>query len=138
MRRWALLTLLPLCGCGRDAGQADGKAGPDRPAVADTLPTPDAGDARFVAFGNEPFWSIAVDSAGFRFRTPEDTAGVRFAAASPVLSGDSLKWVSSGPQGSLLLVIRRRPCSDGMSDSTWRWESRLEIGGRRLSGCARQ
>ena len=35
------------------------------------------------ALGTEPFWSLDIDSTGLRFRTPEDTSGMRFPPNAP-------------------------------------------------------
>jgi uncharacterized membrane protein len=132
------LALLVACGGETPAtGDTLGQTEPDQVTAADSqgpAPMP----SRFRAFGNEPFWALDVDSSELRFRTPEDTAGQRFEPVQPILAGDSLRWTTVGDSGTLELVVRAAPCSDGMSDSTWTHTSRLMIGTRSFTGCARR
>jgi uncharacterized membrane protein len=133
-----IVAAAPAC-AGETPGTDDtiGQTDPDVLTAADTLqPAPPAPE--FRAFGNEPFWALDVDSAELRFRTPEDTSGLRFGPVQPILAGDSLRWTTIGDSGTLELIVRQAPCSDGMSDSTWSHTARLVIGTRTFTGCARR
>ena len=134
-------------GPARDASSDTARAAADTSAVEPTEPDiiteadttgPGPEVPRYVLFGNEPFWSLTIDSAGLRFRTPEDTTGVRFGTTTPVLVGDSLRWNSVGDEGMVEAIVAPARCSDGMSDSTWSYRARLTIGKREYTGCARR
>jgi len=89
----------------------------------------------YRAFGNEPFWSVTIDSNGLRFSSPEDSAGVRFPAVEPVANGDTLRWSSKSEKGKIVVVIWRGSCSDGMS-KTWAHSSAVKLNETDYVGCA--
>ncbi|MGQ0646627.1 MAG: hypothetical protein ACT4P7_03590 [Gemmatimonadaceae bacterium] len=76
----------------------------DPDIVTDTL-GPQPVSPAFRLIGNEPFWGLTIDSTGMRFRTPEDTAGLRFGASIPVMVGDSLRWNSLGEGGTIEAIV---------------------------------
>ena len=90
----------------------------------------------YRAFGNEPFWSVTIDSRGLRFSSPEDSAGVSFPAVEPVANGDTLRWTSKNEKGSIAVLIWRGTCSDGMSDKTWSHASNVKLNDTSYVGCA--
>jgi len=90
----------------------------------------------YRAFGNEPFWSVTIDSNGLRFISPEDSAGVSFPAVEPVANGDTLRWTSKSEKGGILVLIWRGSCSDGMSDKTWSHASAVKLNETSYVGCA--
>src|ERR1044071_4582609 len=108
----------------RDVPSADtGHAAPPRAAFA----------GAFRALGTEPFWNLDIDSAGMRFRTPEDTAGIRFPAIVPRITGDTMHW-----QSPAAIDVRLWPsrCSDGMSDREWAYTAIVRVNGTTYRGCA--
>lgn len=90
----------------------------------------------YRAFGNEPFWSVTIDSNGLRFISPEDSAGVSFPAVEPVANGDTLRWTSKNEKGGILVLIWPGSCSDGMSDKTWSHSSAVKLNETSYVGCA--
>jgi uncharacterized membrane protein len=108
---------------------------PDFITDADTL-GPQPVEPAFRLLGNEPFWNLTIDSTGLRFRTPEDTAGLRFGFTRAVAVGDSLRWNSVGDAGRIEAIVAPATCSDGMSDRVWLYRARVTIGTRRYTGCA--
>jgi uncharacterized membrane protein len=140
MSRWLLL-IAAIAACGGEPRQpaADSSTPdntePDIITDADTL-GPQPVEPAFRLLGNEPFWNLTIDSTGIRFRTPEDTAGLRFGFTHAVMVGDSLRWNSVGDAGMIEAVVAAAECSDGMSDKVWPYRSRVTIGAQRYTGCA--
>lgn len=135
------IAMAAACGCGAPPAATDslgsGTTEPDIVTHADTA-APEPVDPSFRLVGTEPFWALHIETSGMRFTTPEDTAGLRFGAARAVSVGDSLRWNSVGDRGVIEAVITRTPCSDGMSDKTWPYRARVEIGKTTYEGCAEQ
>ena len=90
------------------------------------------------ALGTEPFWALDVDSSGLRFKTPEDTSGVRFPPLALTVIGDTVVW--SGQMESTTIEARIWPekCSDGMSDREYPYAARVSVSGTMYRGCANQ
>ena len=101
-------------------------------------PAPAAPARSFWVAGNEPFWAIQIDSVGIRYRTPDDTAGVRFPPMAPIVRGDTLQWVGRSERDTFDIVVWKGSCSDGMSDREWTWTARVTVGGTSHHGCARE
>jgi uncharacterized membrane protein len=156
MRILPALAILSLLACTPRDDEADDTmtVSMDTAATADTgassrPPAPDTGapapdpvavvpGPSFRLVGNEPFWSVQIDSTRIRYITPEDSAGERFPAAKPVQMGDTLRWVSSNPRTILEANVVTGACSDGMSDRTWTHKAWVQVGDRKLTGCAEQ
>jgi uncharacterized membrane protein len=90
----------------------------------------------FRLVGNEPFWALHIDSTVIRYVTPEDTAGIRFPPVKPLQLGDTLRWTTSNPQTIVEAWVVTGSCSDGMSDRTWTYRASVQVGSRKLQGCA--
>ena len=90
----------------------------------------------FRAVGNEPFWGLEIDSTGLRFRTPDDTTGMHWPSMSPVVKGDTFRWVGRTERGEIEASIWPARCSDGMSDRTWQYTAAVRIDTTRYEGCA--
>ena len=106
------------------------------PPAEKQSPGPVVPGPSFRLVGNEPFWSVQVDSTRIRYLTPEDSAGERFPAVRPVQMGDTLRWVTSNPRTILEATVVTGACSDGMSDKAWTHKASVQVGDRKLSGCA--
>ena len=113
--------------------------------TSDSAPAPAAPKAEvyeivaspsFRLVGNEPFWSVMVDSSVIRYITPDDTAGSRFPPVKPLQLGDTLRWTTSTPSTILEAWVVPQSCSDGMSDRTWTHKASVTVGSRKLEGCA--
>jgi uncharacterized membrane protein len=91
----------------------------------------------YRAFGNEPFWSLTINSKELRFSSPEDSAGVSFPAVAPVANGDTLRWTSKNEKGRIVVLIwRGGTCSDGMSNKVWTHSSNVKLNDTSYMGCA--
>jgi uncharacterized membrane protein len=90
----------------------------------------------FRAVGTEPFWALEIDSTGFRFRTPDDTSGTLWPPSTPLVSGDTLRWVQKTERGEIEARIWPAQCSDGMSDRTWEYSAAVRIDTTKYNGCA--
>jgi uncharacterized membrane protein len=90
----------------------------------------------FRALGTEPFWALEIDSTGFRFRTPDDTSGVLWPPSSPLVTGDTLRWVQKTDRREIEASIWPAQCSDGMSDRVWEYSAAVRIDTTKYSGCA--
>lgn len=88
--------------------------------------------ARFVASGTEPFWSLRVSPTGWRLERPDSPPLQVTAAAEPVGSGYA--WASASPKARVELTPGY--CADGMADAASAWQAKVELGDLRLSGCA--
>jgi uncharacterized membrane protein len=90
----------------------------------------------FRLVGNEPFWSLQIDSSMIRYRTPDDTSGTTFPPVKPLQLGDTLRWTASNPSTIIEAFVVPQACSDGMSDRSWTHKASVTIGSRKLEGCA--
>lgn len=89
-------------------------------------------DAMFVARGNEPFWSLAVDAAGWKLQRPGSDA--LHAEAAATRSGEGYAWQSAAPAARVEIVPRY--CADSMADAATGWQAKLVLGDETLQGCA--
>jgi uncharacterized membrane protein len=139
--RAAVVCLVVALACGRGRAADDGPNGEtpvDTPSASDTLPLP-AMTGSIRATGTEPFWGVTIDATGIRFRTPEDTVGLRFPLPVAIRAADTLRWNSATPTGQpheIEVAISPGPCSDGMSDRRWPRAARVIVDRRLLRGCA--
>jgi hypothetical protein len=81
----------------------------------------------FWALGNEPFWQAQVSEAEgvIEYRGMDDDRTKFFAYQPPVQeSGDNIR-----------IVVEKKTCGDGMSDTRYRLKINLTINGRELQGC---
>lgn len=89
------------------------------------------------ALGTEPFWALDIDSAGLRFTTPEDTAGMRFPPNAPSpIAGDTLVWMAETEMAALHVRIWPERCSDGMSDREYPYTAIVRVAATTYRGCA--
>jgi uncharacterized membrane protein len=135
-----------LAGCGRDEpslpanGQATpatrpapaAKARPETPAPPHNSPWAPSG---YALNGTEPFWGGSLTGTTVRYMTPDDQFGdvietrVAFAPDRETYSG---AWGGS----PFVLILRRGPCSDGMSDRSYAFSVELRVRGESRRGCA--
>lgn len=90
---------------------------------------------RIAGLGTEPFWNIAVAGAALRY-TSADTPAPRSAPVTRHLANGVLELNGTFSGLPLRALIRRAPCSDGMSDRRYPFALALTIEGRQLAGCA--
>lgn len=118
----------------RDTSTGTGRDSTSVPQAAPAFPKAPGPSFRLV--GNEPFWAVHIDSTVIRYVTPEDTAGTRFPPVKPLQLGDTIRWTSSTPQTIIEAWVVPESCSDGMSDRTWTYRASVQVGDRKLQGCA--
>ncbi len=95
------------------------------------LPDPaDSGPILYKALGNEPGWSLTVRSA--RIDYMGDYGEVNIAEPTPP---DFRAAHGSYRSGRLQVTISAGPCSDGMSDLTYRQTVRVTADGKTVNGC---
>ena len=115
-------------------------AGPAAATVEPVTPAPPAGEApvtRFVAHGNEPFWSVEVEDTTLTWKTPELQAG-RTLIAERSADANGVKLTGKDGDKDFSLDIGSKPCSDGMSDETFEFTALWNYDGSTMSGCARR
>lgn len=115
-------------------------AAPQR--AAESQGTPPSTDTRARAGGNEPFWSIDVDGANARVRTPEEPGGVlyvdgRWRRLDATRRIYEAPRTAAGAASPLRLEISDGPCVDNMSGAVSPARATLTRNGRRMPGCAR-
>ncbi len=89
----------------------------------------------FWCSGVEPFWGLQISKAegSLFFKDVGEQIGQAFAWVPPKTDGKSM-WTYE--TAGLKVVIKKTPCSDGMSDLTYSYSVQLSIGDRTLNGCA--
>lgn len=141
-----LCATLALAGCGEPADRlSDEEAAVEQaPAMVDApneesnvitagsdLPEPeDSGPVLYKAAGNEPGWSLTVRPA--RMDYAGDYGQVKIAEPTPP---DFRAAHGTYRSGKLKVTISPGPCSDGMSDLTYRQTVQVTADGRTVSGC---
>ena len=108
----------------------------DRPAVSSEADTAAARAQAWVATGTEPFWALDIDSTGLRFKTPDDTMGIRWPPLKPLMAGDTLRWLAEAGRAMVDARIWPGKCSDGMSDRIWPNTAVVRIDSTSYRGCA--
>jgi uncharacterized membrane protein len=93
----------------------------------------------FIALGNEPFWSVDINPDEKRIVLKE--VGIEKAREFPyvVAKGGGSEYhyeTTNSAKDKLIVVIRREPCSDGMSDRKYKYSAEVTINGTLYKGCA--
>jgi len=112
--------------------------GGERPPVVDRKPVAAAPLGAFHAVGTEPFWALDITPVGLVFRTPEDTAGIRFVHPTATTMGDTLRWIDTLNTRSIEARVWPEQCSDGMSDRAWTHRAVVRVDALTYRGCADQ
>lgn len=99
-------------------------------ASSDLPDQADSGSILYKAVGNEPGWSLTVRAA--RMDYAGDYGEVNIAEPTPP---DFRAGHGTYRSGKLRVTISPGPCSDGMSDLTYRQTVRVTADGRTVSGC---
>ena len=90
---------------------------------------------RFVAHGNEPFWSIEGDGTRLLWKTPELPQG-KILLARRVVHAMGTRFDGQDAGKAFSLTLFREPCNDGMSDRTYGFSATWTYDGREMHGCA--
>lgn len=126
MRSPVLFAALALAACEQPASQ---------PAPAS--PSSPAPEQRFQALGTEPFWSLEVLPGQLRYSSPDNIEGTAF-AATRATGGEVLTYMGTLEGKPVTLLVEPGECSDGMSDTVYRWKATFTWGGQTERGCARE
>ncbi len=94
----------------------------------------------FWCLGTEPFWGLLISEkeTGLFLKDIGRERGRRFAWATPKVQGDSWTYTTSDPatREKVSVIVRKTPCSDGMSDRRYNYAVEIRIGEQVLRGCA--
>lgn len=94
----------------------------------------------FWCLGTEPFWGLLISEkeTGLFLKDIGRERGRRFAWATPKVQGDSWTYTTSDPatREKVSVIVRKTPCSDGMSDRRYNYAVELRVGEQVLRGCA--
>jgi uncharacterized membrane protein len=96
------------------------------------------------ASGTEPFWNVSVTRQGIEYRTPEQTAPVKFAYSAPVAAQGRptdvvqvYRLQNRSTDGWLMIQKATGDrCNDGMSDNQYPYSAIVMLNGKVRSGCA--
>lgn len=90
----------------------------------------------FIAFGNEPFWSLEIDvEKNIRFSTPEMERPVIVPLAGYELKDGSTEYHVGTGSTRFDIAVREQYCSDGMSDNLYEYEVSLSYNDKAYRGC---
>ena len=117
----ALVAVLAACTPGaRDGGKLD-------PALEGDL----------TLLGTEPFWAVEIsDTTKSTIFTRPDFAPVTAGPPERTAQDGGARFIAGSPDGQLVMLLKKKDCSDGMSDRTYPFEASLEFGGETYRGCA--
>lgn len=90
---------------------------------------------KFVARGNEPFWTIQANEETLTWITPENLQG-RQLKVDKVISADNVKYIGVDGNNDFSLLIIQATCVDTMSGEVFDFESVWTHGRERNVGCA--
>jgi uncharacterized membrane protein len=106
---------------------------PGEPSLSDSAL---ASDLRIL--GTEPFWAIDIakttNSATYS-RAGEADVALSFPKESKGQDGATV-LTSTSSQGDVVTTLRKKDCSDGMSDRTYPWAAEVVFKDETLKGCA--
>lgn len=88
--------------------------------------------ASLVARGNEPFWSVQLESDRMTLRTPDGEQSV----AAQVESASDGGWLVTAPDEGLSLALHPELCQDSMADMMYPMSASLIQDGQAYPGCA--
>lgn len=91
------------------------------------------------ALGTEPFWYAQVSEAEgiIEYRGMDDEQTKVFAFQPPLIEEELTIYtgVNQDSGDNIRISVENKPCSDGMSETTYKLGVRLTINGRELHGC---
>lgn len=90
-------------------------------------------------FGTEPFWSVSLYPRGAEYNSPDTGAVPMTVTREAVAAQGFLIQLEEGPTLNRTLVVSREACSDGMSDRSFGFATRMFTeapdGNSSLQGC---
>lgn len=94
----------------------------------------------FWCTGTEPFWRLLISEreAGFGFKLIGEERGRTFPWSAAKTDGNTWTYESADPatRQKLKVVVRKTPCSDGMSDRRFNYAAEITLGTSTFRGCA--
>src|SRR5262245_63743564 len=99
-------------------------------------------DPPLVCFGNEPSWSLSLETPeSARLALPDEPPAEFRGTSARIDALHERVWrgrPAGGTGSDLVAFLRQTACSDGMSDDTHPFEARVSLpDGRFLAGCCR-
>lgn len=92
---------------------------------------------RVLARGNEPFWSVEIDSDQLLLREVDAAAATRFSVQETQDAEGSVTYRGASGNKTLEITVTNNSCSDSMSGEYFAYAADLKLDGRTLRGCAR-
>lgn len=92
---------------------------------------------RVLARGNEPFWSVEIDSDQMLLRQPDEPAPSKYSVKETQDAEGSVTYRGASGDKTLEITVTNNPCSDSMSGEYFAYTADLTLQGRVLRGCAR-
>lgn len=89
----------------------------------------------FRALGTEPFWSAVVEGRTLTYSTPDTPDGLAI-AVNRKDAGAGVVYTGTIDGKPIELEVRRKTCSDGMSDTVYPFAVVRRIGPETQRGCA--
>jgi uncharacterized membrane protein len=94
----------------------------------------------FWASGTEPFWSLEISTLrkALIFKDIGKESGKIFALKKLTQTNDAWTYYAYDAAGNAAVevIIKKEPCSDGMSDMQFNYACTLSIGEEKYKGCA--
>lgn len=92
---------------------------------------------RVLARGNEPFWSVEINSDQLLLREAGVPAATRLSVQETQDAEGSVTYRGAGDNKTLEITVTNSPCNDSMSGEYFAYAADLKLDGRTLRGCAR-
>ncbi|MEQ1579133.1 MAG: hypothetical protein ABL964_00935 [Steroidobacteraceae bacterium] len=92
---------------------------------------------RVLARGNEPFWSVEIDSDQLLLRKPGEPAPSKYSVQETQDAEGSVTYRGASGDKTLGITVTNSPCSDSMSGEYFAYTADLVLDGRTLRGCVR-
>ncbi len=94
----------------------------------------------FWCIGTEPFWGLVISESEGKIALKQiaEGQGKVFPWTQPKQEGDVVLYESTDPATGekIAVMLRKEPCSDGMSERMYPYSAKLKYGGQMLQGCA--
>ncbi|MEZ4941694.1 MAG: hypothetical protein R3D58_12520 [Saprospiraceae bacterium] len=94
----------------------------------------------FWCIGTEPFWGLVISESEGKIALKQiaDGQGKVFPWTQPKQDGETVLYESTDPATGekINVMLRKEPCSDGMSERMYPYSVELRFGAQILSGCA--
>ncbi len=92
---------------------------------------------RVLARGNEPSWSVEIDSDQLLLRRLAEPVPATFSVQESQDAEGSVTYRGASGGKALEITVTSSPCSDTLSDEYYAYTAELTLEGRTLRGCAR-